>query len=130
MDRAYQRAVRNCPWVSALWIGYMAACERRGATYTDVKGVFEKALAAGFQSPTDYLELWMALCQYQMRCLRAEADAEAKEEFVTIWRETVDNATGYLHQYFQEQGDPGNRIPVYQVSTFAPLACRHALGNR
>jgi len=113
---AYERAVRNCPWVSAIWVGYLCACERRGLGYDHAKEVFERALAAGFQSAQDYLELWMALCQHQFRRLRAEGDKAAKEEMVGIWRETVERASTYMTQYFQDQGDPGCRIPIYRVS--------------
>jgi hypothetical protein len=45
----YARAVRNCPWVGALWARALRALERSGAPEEEQAALFERALAAGMQ---------------------------------------------------------------------------------
>jgi hypothetical protein len=47
--QAYARAVRNCPWVGALWAAALRAMERTGAPDEQHAALAEKALTAGMQ---------------------------------------------------------------------------------
>lgn len=42
-------SVRNCPWVGELWVRYLRAMERGGASSEEQGAAFELALAAGIQ---------------------------------------------------------------------------------
>jgi hypothetical protein len=49
IDAVYARALRNCPWVGALWGRALRALERGGAGEARYGEVYEKALKAGMQ---------------------------------------------------------------------------------
>lgn len=49
INRVYERAVRNCPWVGQLWGRALRALERSGAPEEQHAALYDKALAAGLQ---------------------------------------------------------------------------------
>ncbi len=53
----YRRALRNCPWVGALWAGALRAAERLGSPESDQQSLYNEALQAGMQSQEDYMEV-------------------------------------------------------------------------
>ncbi|XP_020902196.1 squamous cell carcinoma antigen recognized by T-cells 3, partial [Exaiptasia diaphana] len=63
----YERALRNCPWVSVLWQNYMKALERSKAKETTMKETLDKALTCGFTNAQDYLQLWHCYCSFLRR---------------------------------------------------------------
>lgn len=38
IESVYERAVRNCPWSSQLWVKYLLAMERQSAQFEKMKG--------------------------------------------------------------------------------------------
>jgi len=63
----YERAVRNCPWSSVIWCGYLRSLERFEKPKAEVVKVFEQALAAGFTDNSAYLEVWLAFLDFMRR---------------------------------------------------------------
>ncbi|ELT99707.1 hypothetical protein CAPTEDRAFT_217624, partial [Capitella teleta] len=63
----YERAVRNCPWSCALWLGYCRAAERLQLPHDQITDLFTKALGSGFASGAEYLQLWMGNLHYMHR---------------------------------------------------------------
>nr|XP_024368844.1 squamous cell carcinoma antigen recognized by T-cells 3-like isoform X2 [Physcomitrium patens] len=100
----YARAVRNCPWVGALWTKYMLALERAAAPETELSVVFETALGCGFQSPNEY------------------------EEFGNRWRPVVlvfiqpyQRGTEFLSTYFPDHVNHNIRLWTYWAHLEATL---------
>ena len=86
----HERAVRNCPWVMALWQSYALTSERLNQPHAKVMDVYERSLQGGFQLPSEFLELWALRCEYMFRRIAANegtADACRAE-----WRDTVQRA--------------------------------------
>ncbi|XP_031571571.1 squamous cell carcinoma antigen recognized by T-cells 3-like [Actinia tenebrosa] len=63
----YERALRNCPWVSVLWQNYMKALERSKVEKSKIKDTLDKALTCGFTVSQDYLQLWHCYCSFLRR---------------------------------------------------------------
>ncbi|XP_071945304.1 squamous cell carcinoma antigen recognized by T-cells 3-like [Antedon mediterranea] len=98
----HKRAVRNCPWSAELWIGYMRAMERLKQPHTDILGVCEEAILAGFSGSNEYLDFWTAWLNYLKRRIEWKSTATvALQEF----RDTVQRAIDFMNQYFGGQGD-------------------------
>ncbi|XP_046344381.2 squamous cell carcinoma antigen recognized by T-cells 3-like isoform X2 [Haliotis rufescens] len=99
----FERAVRNCPWSSQVWQGYLLAQERRGETFDTVKGTFERALTCGMATGSDYLLLWTGYCDYLRR--RVDWQSDHTEQLKTL-RTTLQRAVDHLMEHFGTEGDP------------------------
>lgn len=133
----HARAVRNVPWVAALWSKYALAAERSSTTpHQAVDDLFEQCLGqAAFADAADYLELWMLRCEYMHRRAaaaavsagaseaageRSESEAEAANGGGSAerqaWRRMCERGSAYMVQYFgQEAGDPNAKLLLYQA---------------
>ncbi len=49
MRSVYDRAVRNCPWVAAVWEAAVRCLDRTGASPDEVDEMYGRALQAGLQ---------------------------------------------------------------------------------
>lgn len=61
---APERAVRNCPWSSILWVQRMLYCERLNLPYIDIKSILEKGLAAPLATPGWIAGIFVSLIDY------------------------------------------------------------------
>ncbi|EGD72920.1 hypothetical protein PTSG_04652 [Salpingoeca rosetta] len=118
---APRRAVRNCPWSSALWKHLLAHEERRGSEYNTVKGVLEEALQMPFQAPDDYVQVWLAFCQYCFRRTQLEgvAPTHEGEDALETWRLTVGGAKEYTEQYLSKETPGYASLCLYEAKTEA-----------
>ncbi|KAI1293586.1 Squamous cell carcinoma antigen recognized by T-cells 3 [Halotydeus destructor] len=85
------RAARNCPWSSSIWVLYMIAVENFDGTKEDVMAVLERALVAGLPSPDDFLAVWN---QY-LDCVRRKTDF-TDEKAVESLRKTFNASSDHL----------------------------------
>ncbi|XP_038059123.1 squamous cell carcinoma antigen recognized by T-cells 3-like isoform X2 [Patiria miniata] len=108
----YARAVRNCPWSSELWVGYLVDLERYQQPHSTITETFEKALSAGFSSATEYLQLWQTHIDYLRR--RIDWSSEHEEELSQL-RTTLDRAGEHLATYFSTDGDPTCSLQQYSA---------------
>ncbi|XP_022096230.1 LOW QUALITY PROTEIN: squamous cell carcinoma antigen recognized by T-cells 3-like [Acanthaster planci] len=106
----YARAVRNCPWSSELWIGYLVTMERYQEPHSTKP--FEKALGAGFSSASEYLQLWQTHIDYLRR--RIDWGSEHEEELSQL-RATLEKAGEHLATYFGVDGDPVRSLQQYSA---------------
>lgn len=107
----YARAVRNCPWVSAVWVRYLLALERSGAEDDKHRAVFEEALQAGLQGPAeDYQEVFLTRAGALRRRLEAGGVNAGDREAL---REVFSRAAGYLHSFFPDWVDRSFRLERY-----------------
>ncbi|KAJ9576204.1 hypothetical protein L9F63_006937 [Diploptera punctata] len=106
-----RRAVRNCPWNSALWQYYIRALERYNKPFEEVKEVMEQALSVGFTSAEDYRSIWLCYIEYMRR--RVDWKADDNSTSLTELRATFNRACEHLAQYFGLQGDPNCDILQY-----------------
>ncbi|KAK9813405.1 hypothetical protein WJX73_006344 [Symbiochloris irregularis] len=60
VDSVYRRAVRNCPWVGALWSRSVRALHGGDATPEQLEELCNAGLQAGLQSFEEYLDLALA----------------------------------------------------------------------
>ncbi|RWS23957.1 squamous cell carcinoma antigen recognized by T-cells 3-like protein, partial [Leptotrombidium deliense] len=65
--KAYERALRNCPWIVDLWISYIRCLEKFDENRDNITLVFEKALQAGFTAGSDFKILWLCYLDYLRR---------------------------------------------------------------
>lgn len=108
----HERAVRNCPWVVALWNNYLKAMERTGQTYEKTKELFERALSSGFSSAQNYVSLWCGFLEYLRRRVEDwSQDSKEKEDL----REGFKKAEEYLEQYFGQNVDAQAQISRYRA---------------
>ncbi|XP_067679944.1 squamous cell carcinoma antigen recognized by T-cells 3-like [Haliotis asinina] len=103
----YERAVRNCPWSSQVWQGYLLAQERHGESFNTVKDTFDRALTSGMATASDYLLLWTAYCDYLRR--RVDWQADDAEPLETL-RATLQMAVDHLIEHFGTEGDPAGSL--------------------
>eukprot|EP00124_Ichthyophonus_hoferi_P001584 Ihof_evm3s86 gene=Ihof_evmTU3s86 len=109
----HSKAVRNCPWVSALWQGYLRALEVAGKDHLVIEEVFQQALGAGFSQPDDYLQLWTAYIDYHRRAIDWSLDGEELQTAAEALRTTFQKAVDYMHHYFPGLGDPYCTLQQY-----------------
>ncbi|WIA33569.1 hypothetical protein OEZ86_006693 [Tetradesmus obliquus] len=111
INKAYARAVRNCPWVGSLWAAALRAMERTGAPDEQHAALAEKALAAGMQGPEDYLSVLLARAD----CLRHQLPtaAPAASEAAAQLRAWFARARDTMAQYFADSVDRSLRLPGY-----------------
>nr|XP_002121273.1 squamous cell carcinoma antigen recognized by T-cells 3 [Ciona intestinalis] len=88
---AYKRSVRNCPWVAKLWVGLVLTLERNSEPQNKVEEGLNEALAVGFSSASEYLELWRCWCDYIRR-----THEENPQEGMTVVRTEFKRATSHL----------------------------------
>ncbi|XP_046385900.1 squamous cell carcinoma antigen recognized by T-cells 3 [Ischnura elegans] len=116
-----ERAVRNCPWNSLLWIRYLRASERYSCTHEEIKGILERALASGFSVAQEYRDLWMTYIDYLKRRLRKWDDEPSQGDTICAehkianeeLRNTFDRACSHLAEFFGLEGDPACQLLQY-----------------
>ncbi|XP_071448809.1 squamous cell carcinoma antigen recognized by T-cells 3-like [Hetaerina americana] len=116
-----ERAVRNCPWNSLLWIRYLRASERYSCAHEEVKGILERALASGFSVAQEYRDLWMTYIDYLKRRLRKWDDEPSQGDGICAehkianeeLRNTFDRACSHLAEFFGLEGDPACQLLQY-----------------
>eukprot|EP00123_Amoebidium_parasiticum_P017282 comp23784_c0_seq1/m.41268 comp23784_c0_seq1/g.41268 ORF comp23784_c0_seq1/g.41268 comp23784_c0_seq1/m.41268 type:complete len:885 (-) comp23784_c0_seq1:484-3138(-) len=111
----HARAVRNCPWVAALWQAYLQAMEVAGKDRVGIEGVFQAGLVAGFGGADDYVQLWTAYIDYQRRRVDWALEGEALQEAAQELRVTFKKAQDYLHHYFGDTFDPYCTLLQYRA---------------
>ncbi|KAF6257164.1 hypothetical protein COO60DRAFT_1271527 [Scenedesmus sp. NREL 46B-D3] len=111
INKAYARAVRNCPWVGGLWAAALRAMEHTGAPDEEHAALAERALAAGMQGPEDYLSVLLARAD----CLRHQlpTPADASSEAASKLRSWFARARDTMAQYFADAVDRSLRLPGY-----------------
>ncbi|PNH11751.1 Squamous cell carcinoma antigen recognized by T-cells 3 [Tetrabaena socialis] len=125
----YGRAVRNCPWVGAVWAAALLALDRTAAAPEAVDEMYGKALAAGLQRPDDHLAVILARVDYCRRRVAeqqaaAAAAAAAPAAGAAPSRKAVAAAASRLRQalsagsehmlsYFPDFVDRSLRLPAY-----------------
>ncbi|KJE89967.1 hypothetical protein CAOG_01360 [Capsaspora owczarzaki ATCC 30864] len=72
VEQIVSRALRNCPWISGLWVTRMLWLERSHSNIALVEEALESALLAGFSTPGDYLELWRCFIDIVRRQITPE----------------------------------------------------------
>ncbi|XP_033115264.1 squamous cell carcinoma antigen recognized by T-cells 3-like isoform X2 [Anneissia japonica] len=97
----HKRAVRNCSWSAALWVGYLQTLERVKQSHSEIQGVFEDAILAGFSSSGEYLDVWTSYLNYLKRRIEWKTGGAPLQEF----RDTAQRAIDFLSRYFGDQGD-------------------------
>lgn len=102
----YQRAVRNCPWSSPLWVHYLKALERLKEDPKNVISVFENSLQAGFSTGNEYFCIWFTYLNY----LRRKTNF-SDEKGVENLRRNFDKAMEHLSNF--EDGDPSCKLIQY-----------------
>ncbi|XP_005099708.1 squamous cell carcinoma antigen recognized by T-cells 3 [Aplysia californica] len=103
----YERALRNCPWSSQLWVNYLLALERQGTEFVKMKEVADKALQVGFSEASDYLSMWSAYCDYLKR--RIDWSQDHTEQLETF-RLTMEAAVDFMFENYGKDGDPEGRL--------------------
>ncbi|KAJ6837434.1 squamous cell carcinoma antigen recognized by T-cells 3 isoform X1 [Iris pallida] len=91
----YSRATRNCSWVGDLWVNYLLALERLGASETELRAVFEQSTQCVFQSFKEYLELFLTRVDSLRRRISINGAKQDGLEY-TLIRETFQRAADYL----------------------------------
>lgn len=94
----YAKAVRNCPWVEALWAKYMLALERFDASEEELSAVFEQSLHCGFPNPNEYLDLFLVRADGLRRQIM-KMDEISKSSYLAQLRETFQRAAEYLSSH-------------------------------
>ncbi|BDA40979.1 Squamous cell carcinoma antigen recognized by T-cells 3 [Coccomyxa sp. Obi] len=102
----YERAVRNCPWVGALWARGLWALERGGLSDEEHAAFHARALQAGLQSPEDYLEVQLA----RIDCLRRKGQAAYAKT-----KEAFEAAQELLSVYFPDWVDRSLQLTAYRA---------------
>lgn len=95
---AYAKAVRNCPWVKAIWAKYMLALERFDASEEELSAVFEQSLHCGFPNPNEYLDLFLVRADGLRRQIM-KMDEISKSSYLAQLRETFQRAAEYLSSH-------------------------------
>eukprot|EP00249_Psilotum_nudum_P016992 c26096_g1_i2 orf=158-2560(+) len=121
---AYARAVRNCPWVQALWNGYLLALERSNAPELEVSAVFEQSLQSGFgfQTPSEYLDHFLTRADGLRRRICSLIDDVDKQTYHATLHETFVRASLYMSTYFPEYIDRSLQLHSYWAYIEAKLA--------
>eukprot|EP00775_Hariotina_reticulata_P001716 gene1716-2059_t len=110
INKVYARAVRNCPWVGALWAAALRALERCGGTDEQHAALTEKALTAGMQGPEDYMSVLLARAD----CLRHQLAAQPGDsQLAAKLRAWLSRSSDLMAQYFPDQLDRSLRLPAY-----------------
>ncbi len=98
----HKRAVRNCPWSSALWCSHLQSLQRSRAAHEEVAEVFEAALVAGLQQARDYEQVYLTYADYLVRQIDWTS-AEITAEILQPVRDVLQRASDYFETYFPEQ---------------------------
>lgn len=115
LDPVYQRASRNIPWCSKLWLKWIRSYERWQRPVLKVQELLENALTAGFSAAEDYRNLWITYLEYLRR--RYEIVLEEEEKRLDVLLDTFNRACDYMAQCFGLDGDPDCIILQYWART-------------
>lgn len=83
----HERAVRNCPWIAALWVNYAHASERLSTPHRDVCALYERALQGGLASAADFVSVWVNYAQAIFR--HAQSVRTSGEASGSSWEQQV-----------------------------------------
>lgn len=132
--RLLARSIRNCPWSVDLWQRYALIVEQslsqadsngngqlsdRAAEdeaarlefadmklFEPVETIYETALLAGFENPTDLLRIWMSYCDHQLRRLCAlKNDLTPFKHRLSLLRDTFDRALDFCFEALSVHSD-------------------------
>lgn len=114
----YERALRNCPWYSQLWVNWLLALERKGNEFVQIKEAADKALQVGFTEASDYLAVWSAYCDYLKRRINWDKKDDNKEPLETFHL-TIESAVEFMFSNYGKEGDPEGRLRQFWAYTEA-----------
>ncbi|XP_015126104.1 squamous cell carcinoma antigen recognized by T-cells 3 [Diachasma alloeum] len=100
----YERATRNVPWISKIWIKWLRSLEKWEKPLLEVQRILELALIAGFSSADDCRNVWMTYLEYLRR--RADPDSPEKEKQLEVLERAFNKACEHLAKSFGLDGDP------------------------
>ncbi|KAG2446465.1 hypothetical protein HYH02_008457 [Chlamydomonas schloesseri] len=134
VNAVYERATRNCSWVGAVWERCLRSLDRTGAPPERLQEMYERALAAGLQSPEDYMVVVLARLDALRHTAVAAAEAaaagggagskKAAAAAAAALRSGFSSATELLMSHFPDYVDRSLRLPGYWA------ACEeHVLGD-
>jgi len=112
----YDRALRNCPWVSQIWVNYLLALERQSTEFVKMKEIVDKALQVGFSEAADYLSIWSAYCDYLWRRISWSEDHTEQLETFQL---TIEAAVDFMSENYGKDGDPEGRLRQFWAFTEA-----------
>eukprot|EP00794_Sanderia_malayensis_P014299 gene14299-15787_t len=107
--KVHERAVRNCPWISTLWDDYLKAMDQNKCSYSEVKEVFQKAIASGFSSGEEYLQLWLTYCD----SMKGRVESWESADEIEALRKAFEEAATYMEHYFGADGDKSSLLRRY-----------------
>ncbi|XP_063980205.1 squamous cell carcinoma antigen recognized by T-cells 3-like [Diachasmimorpha longicaudata] len=113
----YERATRNVPWVSKIWIKWMRSLEKWEKPLLEVQRILELALVAGFSSAEEYRNVWMTYLEYLRR--RVDPDSPEKEKQLDVLDKGFNKACEHLAKSFGLDGDPQCVVLQYWARTEA-----------
>lgn len=73
----HERAIRNCPWSSELWVSYLRSLERYQRPGSEIIQCFETALTAGL---ADVTHVWLVFLSYKRRTLKFDQHEKKEDE--------------------------------------------------
>ncbi|KAF8058134.1 sart3 [Scenedesmus sp. PABB004] len=113
INKAYARAVRNCPWVGSLWSSALRAHERLDGPDAEHEAMAERALAAGLQGPEDYIAVLLARADALRRALPAPGPGAAGSEAAARLRAWFGRARDTMAAAAPDAPDRALRLPGY-----------------
>ncbi|KAG0604876.1 hypothetical protein M758_9G015600 [Ceratodon purpureus] len=117
----YARAVRNCPWVGALWTKYILALERAAAPEPEISSVFERALGGGFQTPNEYEDVYLTRAHcLRRRIVGAGASSDQTSNSVLL-HDVFERGTEFMSTYFPDHVNHNIRLWTYWAHLEARL---------
>lgn len=96
-----ERALRNCPWDSDLWVFNLRILELNEKSHDDITACLEKALQVGFQTGQQYLQIWLTYLEHYRRITdpkNKDAVEKLRDAFQKGYKHIADN--------FGIEGDP------------------------
>ncbi|RDD39002.1 Squamous cell carcinoma antigen recognized by T-cells 3 [Trichoplax sp. H2] len=96
--QVYERAIRNCPWVAALWHGYLRAQERAGGPIEKMRDTVTTALNCNLGSMENDLSLWLIYIDRLRRNIKP--GGEDSEE-ITLLRDTFQAALNHIYNRYE-----------------------------
>ncbi|GLC34775.1 hypothetical protein PLESTB_001162500 [Pleodorina starrii] len=131
INDVYGRAVRNCPWVGAVWERAIRALDRTAAPPEAVDEMYDKALKAGLQTADDYLAVILARLDFLRRLAvaagaagggmgaaakKASASAAAAASVAAATsrlRDAFSSVTEFMMSHFPDHADRSLALPAY-----------------
>ena len=92
------RALRNCPWSSELYVEKMRIAEKMELSKQEVQNIVELALGAGFHSPEPLVTIWLEYLSYLRRNINFKCEKEVeilRATFTLAW-DTLGRQFGVL----------------------------------